>query len=127
MFSSSHKAASYDKSIKNMLINKQTKVVCQGFTGKQVKRQDLMATSAIGRTDEPTCSFYQQRSVSLGSDQPSITIASGFDDPVRLKGHACVDSADPAEIGWKKKVFPLLCVDKHVARFLFSLVAGGSN
>ncbi|KAF9366683.1 succinate-CoA ligase, alpha subunit [Mortierella sp. NVP85] len=35
MFSSSHKAASYDKTIKNMLINKQTKVVCQGFTGKQ--------------------------------------------------------------------------------------------
>lgn len=36
MFSLSSKAASYDKTVKNMLINKQTKVVCQGFTGKQV-------------------------------------------------------------------------------------------
>ncbi|KAF9324351.1 succinate-CoA ligase, alpha subunit [Podila minutissima] len=36
MFSNSSKAAAaYDKTIKNMLINKNTKVVCQGFTGKQ--------------------------------------------------------------------------------------------
>jgi hypothetical protein len=36
MFSVSSKAAGYDQTVKNMLINKQTKVVCQGFTGKQV-------------------------------------------------------------------------------------------
>ncbi|KAG0251398.1 succinate-CoA ligase, alpha subunit [Mortierella polycephala] len=35
MFSSSAKAAGYEKTVKNMLINKNTKVVCQGFTGKQ--------------------------------------------------------------------------------------------
>jgi succinyl-CoA synthetase alpha subunit len=42
MFSVSSKAASYDKTVKNMLINKQTKVVCQGFTGKQVNYRQAL-------------------------------------------------------------------------------------
>jgi len=51
MFSSSAKAASgYDKTVKNMLINKNTRVVCQGFTGKQVKS----FTNFLGQT----CTVY---------------------------------------------------------------------
>ncbi|KAF9579178.1 succinate-CoA ligase, alpha subunit [Lunasporangiospora selenospora] len=35
LFSTSARVAGYEKTIKNMRINKNTKVICQGFTGKQ--------------------------------------------------------------------------------------------